>query len=722
MKKIVFFTALTLMLVVLFTGCPQKVKPSQDSGDGARIFKDVKKVQIPIDIIKGFNGTSGNALMTDAMRTGLDYVKTVIASTGTTPSTTNTTADVIKPTYVEWQIGVSFDKDVDPFNESLILKHVTVQNYLAAASANNNVVNDKVSLSYPEIKQRRGRDIEVGDQFWVGFRAISSEGKEIARIKQHIEVANPSEVQSIKLHYGFDSYYLKATLNGKYPTTTAVFYLGADAKAAEVVAEAVNGQVHTNTTTLTNTTTFICKVPAEKLVKNQPYHARVTFKDVEVDAKGLERETAFNGVDIVYSDTASSAWNFQIGDIALAGEDDSGRKAVLLDTADPILEWNHMDAAAALYNTAFYNNINNAAVLKNPKYVIRLAETADGLAEADPARYNVVDTGTTMSADLSGLQFNKVYYAQVEFSYDIKEANSLARRSHKSPVVSFTTVNGLVSPLYTFDSGRVIPSFSTEMNPATLTTNGFTVNSGGNPSNALALASNRVIQSYGGKFYSKAELKMDTLLHKDVLDVMEGVPFNLEAYDAKSNPVPKADDDTDKDLLWRFTAGEVTVSLVYIRPHFYTSDDNGNDGANHDWTLVQGKVVLVVSDKDGSKKSDAALFTSATALQGTPAPTLSAIDYATVTGYTTKTVVNTANKNWIDPYALTINLATDKVMVELKSTKTDNKADVEHTIQNYKVKGLGYSTFEFKNRGPKVIHVDNVQYKITDEKFSRKVR
>lgn len=695
MKKILFALFTAAVLFATFA-CKQPSDPAKYTGKGAQQdMAEPKTVTIPLNIIKD----AGTKFFTRSIREEIVYkVKQATLGSG---SVVETESDA-KTNYVDWDLSVGRTEE-EALNETLIIKHVVVKGITPDTL-------DNVHLVYNEIKQWFGRDLQVGDEFWLGYRCSNQDGKELARMAHHVKVGNPTELASADLMYGFNGWYLKATLKGDYPTATADFYLGADEKAKKINGDKpINGHVVDNAGT--KTTYFLC--PVSEIVLNQPYHVKAHFKDVEFG--GEEGITAFKWEDVIYAKEAVDAWNFVLEGAnskkyALSAA--KGRDKVAINTADPVLTWNVMKDAAMLHLDK-----NNKSVLEREDYTVLVSEKED-LSDTNSMVYKVEDVGTTgKKANLKGLQFGKVYYAQVTYSYDIKKANSTERKEWTSPKVSFTTDDGLKSVKYSFDSGLKVngtidgapaSGFPTD-NPASLSTNGKLDATNGNSAPGLQLDNTKKLSSKEGKPYAESELVFDMQLPATIDATITALGKRF--VDKDGNDVGPAVQ--DKELMV-ITAEGTQLALVIV-PTTVKSDQAGAGNAN--WTITPASVRLRAAAANTAVDTSYKPAYSGTPVVDTEVKTsgsLTGVNAAAVQGYAYTTTMKSA---WLDYRAAKISFTKTKIKAEFGSVNAET--DVKDSLPMPKYNGYRSFALESKQDG---FHIDNVQYTVKDATFKRHVR
>jgi|GEM_PF-4431880 len=691
MKKTLFFlfTAVALTAAV---SCKRATDPAKYTGKGAQ--QDMaapKSVTIPIDVVKSSD------FFTRSIREKIEYL-TKNAVKPNHPAIE--TEEAHKTNYVDWDMSVGRTEE-EALNETLIVEHVTISGTTPDALAT-------VKISYAKIKQWLGRDIQVGDEFWLGFRCSNHDGKELARMAHHIKVGNPTKLDKVALKYGFEGWYLEAQLNGAYPTATADFYLGADEKAKKVNEKPVNG--HVAGATGAEITWFLCKVEDKDIVVDQPYHVKAHYKDIEFG--GDEGITSFLGENVVYAKGAIDAWDFVVegaNNQKYALSSATGRDKIAINTADPVLTWAPMKNAVRLYLDKATGN----SVLEREEYTIRVSEKED-LSDASPLAYKVVQVPpapaapTSYKADLKGLQFGKVYYAEVTYAYDIKKANSLERKTYKSPKVSFTTDDGLKSVLYTFDSGLKVngtlnppdPAASgfPTANPASLSTTGTLDAGNGNSAPGLKLDNANTLSSTLSKAYAESELVFDVQLPGTIPTEINNMPIR---YVDKDDAVLVAS--PDKDIL-TLTAEGTQISLTIV-PTILKSSVPG-DGAGN-WTIIAGRVVVRAIAGDKPQDSSSSVLETAVTTTGS----LTGQTQAQVAAH----VYNKVMKGpWLDYRKFTINLTKTKVKGTLGAATAE--AEVKDALPMPKFNG--YRNFTLTST-LNDFHIDNVQYTVKDPNFKR---
>lgn len=697
MKKILFALFTAAVLFATFA-CKQPSDPAKYTGKGAQQdMAEPKTVTIPLNIIKD----AGTKFFTRSIREEIVYkVKQATLGSG---SVVETESDA-KTNYVDWDLSVGRTEE-EALNETLIIKHVVVKGITPDTL-------DNVHLVYNEIKQWFGRDLQVGDEFWLGYRCSNQDGKELARMAHHVKVGNPTELASADLMYGFNGWYLKATLKGDYPTATADFYLGADEKAKKINGDKpINGHVVDDGTK--KTTYFLC--PVSEIVLNQPYHVKAHFKDVEFG--GEEGITAFKWEDVIYAKEAVDAWNFVLEGAnskkyALSAA--KGRDKVAINTADPVLTWNVMKDAAMLHLDK-----NNNSVLKREDYTVLVSEKED-LSDTNSMVYKVEDVGATgKKANLKGLQFGKVYYAQVTYSYDIKKANSTERKEWTSPKVSFTTDDGLKSVKYSFDSGLKVngtidgtpaSGFPTD-NPASLSTDGTLDATNGNSAPGLQLDGTKKLSSKQGKPYAESELVFDMQLPATIDNTITALGKRF--VDKDNNLVPGAVNVPD-EVLMTITAEGTELALVIV-PTTVKSDQAG--GGNANWTITPASVRLRATAANMLVDTSYKPAYSGTPVVDTEVKTsgsLTGVPAAAVQGYSYNTTMKSA---WLDYRAAKFSFTKTKIKAEFGSVNAET--DVKDSLPMPKYNGYRNFVLESKQNG---FHIDNVQYTVKDATFKRHVR
>lgn len=702
MKKTLFVLFTAAMLFVTFA-CKQPANPEKYTGKGAQQnMAEPKTVTIPIDVVKE------SGFLTRSIREDIVYRTKQAALAANIPQIETT--DEAKTNYVDWDLSVGRTAE-EALSETLIVKHVT-RNGLAPDSLND------VKIEYKDIKKWLGREIQVGDEFWLGFRCSNQDGKELARMAHHIKVGNPTKLTSVELKYGFEGWYLEAALEGQYPTAMADFYLGADKKAVKISDTPVNGHVVEVAPAVMGPpavpakykTFFLC--PVKDIVVNQPYHVKAHFKDVEFG--GDEGVTSFMGEDVVYAKEGVDAWNFVLegaADKKYALSSAKGRDKIAVNTADPVLTWNLMSTAAMLHKDK-----NNNSVLDREEYVIRVAEKED-LTDVSELVYKVenVMTGiviTGKKANLAGLQFGKVYYAQVTYSYDIKNANSIERKEAKSPVVSFTTDDGLKSVKYTFDSGLKIngtsggaATFPTD-NPASLSTNGALDVTNGNSAPGLLLNDTNTLTSNAGKAYAKGVLAFDMQLP---VNIKAEIDLAGRYYLDKDNLPALGPAPADRELM-TITAEGTEIALVIVPTIVKSNKDAAGTAAGADWTIIPASVRLRAYAGDKYVYSNTAILETTV----TTAGTLTNVIPGVVSGYAYDTVMKGA---WLDYRTTEITFTKDKITGKFGTVTVE--ADVKEKLPMPKFNGYRSFTLTAVRGGG--FHVDNVKYTVEDANFKRHV-
>lgn len=705
MKKTLFVLFTAAMLFVTFA-CKQPANPEKYTGKGAQQnMAEPKTVTIPIDVVKSSD------FLTRSIREDIVYRTKQAALAANIPQIETT--DEAKINYVDWDLSVGRTAE-EALSETLIVKHVTVKGLTPDSFAN-------VKIDYDKIKQWFGREIQVGDEFWLGFRCSNQDGKELARMAHHIKVGNPTKLDKVELIYGFDGWYLEAALEGQYPTAMADFYLGADKKAVKINGDTpVNGHVVEVAPAVMGPpavpakykTFFLC--PVKDIVVNQPYHVKAHFKDVEFG--GDEGVTSFMGEDVVYAKEGVDAWNFVLegaNDKKYALSSAKGRDKIAVNTADPVLTWNLMSTAAMLHKDK-----NNNSVLDREEYVIRVAEKED-LTDVSELVYKVenVMSGPNIigkKANLAGLQFGKVYYAQVTYSYDIKKANSLERKEAKSPVVSFTTDDGLKSVLYTFDSGLKVngtlegglpaAGFPTN-NPASLSTNGTLDVTNGNSAPGLLLNNTNTLTSKAGKAYAKGVLAFDMQLPADIktqIDLAGRYYLDKDGVPALGlAPV-------DRELM-KITAEGTEIALVVVPTIVKSNKDAAGTAVGADWTIIPASVRLRAYAGDKYVYSNTAVLETTVTTTGT----LTSVTPGVVSGYAYETVIKGA---WLDYRKTEITFTKDKITGKFGDPVVE--ADVKEKLPMPKFNGYSSFTLTAVRDG---FHVDNVKYTVEDANFKRHV-
>lgn len=691
MKKTLFVLFTAAMLFVTFA-CKQPASDlSKYTGGGAK--QDMaapETVTIPIDVVKASD------FLTRSIRENIVYRTKQAALAANVPQIETT--DEAKINYVDWDLSVG-RTEKEALSETLIVKHVTVKGLTPDSL-------DDVKIEYSDIEKWFGREIQVGDEFWLGFRCSNQDGKELARMAHHIKVGNPTKLTSVELKYGFEGWYLEAVLDGNYPTATADFYLGADKQAAKINGETpVNG--HVVTVGANKKTYFLC--PVGDIIVKQPYHVKAHFKDVEFG--GDEGITSFVGEDVVYAKEDVDAWNFVLEGAAgkkYALSSAKGRDKIIINTADPVLTWNLMSTAAMLHKDK-----NNNSVLDREEYVIRVAEKED-LTDVSELVYKVenVMSGPNIigkKANLAGLQFGKVYYAQVTYSYDIKNANSIERKEAKSPVVSFTTDDGLKSVKYTFDSGLKIngtsggaATFPTD-NPASLSTDGLLDVTNGNSAPGLLLnkVANNSLDSKVGKPYAKGELTFQMQLPATVTTTLYGLGRNY--VDKDGAPIGAAVAD---EVLMTVTAEGTEIALVIVPTQLKSSVVGPGAG---DWQITPASIRLRVTAGDKPVYSGTAILETEVKTTGS----LTGQTQAQVAGHSYTT---TAKNGWMDYRDAGFTFAKDKIKGTFGASSAET--DVKDALPMPKYNGYRNFSLTSNHDG---FHIDNVQYTVVDDKFLRHV-
>lgn len=693
MKKTLFVLFTAAMLFVTFA-C-KHANPAQYTGGGAK--QDMAApdtVTIPINVIKASD------FLTRSVREKIVYkVKQNASASGKVIEGT----EEAKTNYVDWDFSVG-RTEKEALSETLIVGHAT-KNGLTPDTLGD------VKIDYGKIKQWFGRDIQVGDQFWLGFRCSNQDGVELARMAHHVKVGNPTTLDKVALKYGFKGWYLEAQLNGDYPTATADFYLGADAQAKKINGDKpING--HVVTSGGNSITYFLCKVDDKDIVVDQPYHVKAHYKDVEFG--GDEGITSFVGEDVVYAKDAVDAWNFVLKgasskEYALSSV--AGRDKIAINTADPTLTWNPMKDAAMLYLDKTANS-----VLERENYAILVSEK-ENLEDANELTYKVEHVSAAppvpehYKAELKGLQFGKVYYAKVIYSYDTKKANSKVREKHESPVVSFTTDDGLKSVKYTFDSGLIIngtmvsgtaaSGFPTD-NPASLSTTGVLDITNGNSAPALQLDGTKTLGSTVGKPYAESELVFDMQLPANINTVISGMATKF--VDKDDNPLGAAVNDK---VLMSVTAEGTEIALVIV-PTVVKSNQSGAGAGN--WTITPASIRLRATAGDKATYSGTPVVDTDVKTAGSLTGQL----HSTVAGYVYNTTMKSA---WLDYRAAKFSFTKAKVRGDFGSVNAET--DVKDALPMPKFNGYRSFTVLSNQNG---FHIDNVMYTVKDAAFKRHVR
>lgn len=297
---------------------------------------------------------------------------------------------------------------------------------------------------------------------------------------------------------------------------------------------------------------------------------------------------------------------------------------------------------------------------------------------------------------------------------------SLVREVHKSPVVTFKTLNGLKSPLYTFDSGRILPTALTDSYPVFMYTNGTKVSSGGNPSNALQLDNTKHITSASVKPYANAELKFDMIFPSNIDSLFGGVVTHFYDKQANKHPgtVAYATGVTTSTPIWTFKSGDVKVVLTYVHP--YLTSDQNNYTTPGKWTLTPCQIQLVVYGNisempytDNNVKLSNVFLSSKLDSTGGVSLTDGTTTYAMI--FNRVTTKLDANASWLTPYAATIKL------YQNISAKMGSVAEVSMPVTALSEKYNGYKGFVFTS-GRNGLLFDNVQYTVLGGDVSKYVR
>ncbi|NLM00638.1 MAG: hypothetical protein GX220_04195 [Treponema sp.] len=591
-----FFVVLgTIAFLMWLVACPQpEAGRSSVGASGPRGTSTSLKSEIPVNVLKNTDR------MTVSVREALvQATETVVGAAG------EAMQDVAyMPNFVDWNISLGKTKEA-ALSESSVFKHLLVHNDGTVVNTDN---HDTVIVSYADITGKLfGRDVNIGDEFWIAYKTLNHNGAVLYTMVQQFVVGNPSKLEGVTLLYGYGidedgkselGWFLKATVEGLLPTTQASFYLGSDTKATLVNTTPANGHINT----ADDTTDFICAIPADMVKVGQPHHVKAVFKDVEATDAVADSESNFEAAEVFYAKKPSDIWGFAAATtlpntdrFALATD-----RLVSLRTADPEFAWNDMKDSIVIFN-----ELDKTNRIENEEYEVYISSAnttdANGFLDVNPSY-----TGATRSTNFQGLQYGKKYYVQVKYSFDLSGATGLARTEVASPIVSFTTLNGLQSPRYTFDTGYQIPNMvDMGETPTSLGTDGTIVNTGGNPSNALALENGEAIISAEVKRYARGKLVFDMILPDDIRDELFTTIFdgdnsndsqNMELYYTTTgggalNPKP-ADEDRAYYSLMTFVVGDpfnmttfAIVELIYQYP-FFTNDKV--DYTTGTWTFTPG--------------------------------------------------------------------------------------------------------------------------------------
>lgn len=751
MKKIFGILAAVTVLSVVLVGCQQNTSPASDSASASALSaagSSSRQISVPINLLAAATTTGSpppfkRVFMPPAIRQEIEVLQNkilTVKNTETAPSGKDNTPEsvgvehIVKDSFIDWEVYIA-KKEAEVFAGANLAVHHTTNLKAKYDSTNKEIVYDlstatdkfntnALKINKAEIEKHIGRDLHVGDTVYFGFVCKNDKGKECGRISYSILVTAPEELSDAEIFYTFEKtkdgkpmYAVKVAVDGEYPTLHADIYAGNDKKAEKLNKDKLIAYVDVNLTP--KKTYFHCTVPAEKIVLDKPYHIRATLHDLEYG--GDETETSFKFNDVIYATQPDDTWGFSITNAGKTFYLSEARGAVAVNTADPTLEWKKsaIKKAAALWDSTH---------VTNEIYEIAVKESG----KEKPA-YFFKPQSTNDKAMLKGLKYNTEYEVQVTYRYDLKDVYSVITKEEKSPVVKFKTpdfINTSGHITYTFDNGRL---FGTDLVDNAAPTKlsapaGIVVNEGGNPSNALQLRNNSTITSNAQMYYKAAKLTFDVRHDFDMLAVpalyTSSSGANFTFRDKKENL--NTDLSLAKDI-WTFENGDVSARLVYVPPVYVSDQEDYTNSGN--WTLQEGKVLLLVQGNKNSSKpvdykfSETSAYTSTVLFDKKPADgyltnkTVSEVVTALAALGVNPTVAIKNPTPWrtVMPTAV-IAVSNDEI-----SVKVDGFGEAKTAVTAIDEKLHGYKSFTFTSKQNNLL-IDNLTYEVTDSTYSRSVR
>ena len=534
-------------------------------------------------------------------------------------------------------------------------------------------------------------------------------------------------VSEAKLKYALKKWYVIATVSGKHPTLKAALKLGGNDKATEVAA-AKKGMVKGNDTI------FTWEVPADKIVTGVPMHVSFTFTDVEygdVQAKSAKMLTLTDGTNILDPNKpANDDWEFETDDMQLAnGTKLTKAKLLEVSTADNPVIAVAFKPSVKIKNLVKYM-LDADSSLKAEKIVYYYAFSTEQDKTKVPAaewktkslNTDPVDENFTAKPDVA-LDYNKPYYLHLKGTYTISSSGTSQTVGEADfeklvtiPTPVFKTADGLneAGLVYDMKSEKtqidkmkyLLPGHAVENTPAALNTTAEVAGS------LLELNTGLKIMSHSGMYYSKGDLSFEMRLPGKTAienlvngrDGNDGKKFKLVNKDGKA--ITGFEDVGTVDLA-SFTAGDVTVKVVYYAPTFKSDNADEGGATSAKWSLNdQGKVnVVIMANGKKTVATAAVLATSGVKLSSDTA--LDAAPAAAVTP-AVNDVLFDANA-WVAYQNCAINFANDKIKATVGAASQEIALEKAQHIDIFE---NGYKNFVLE--ASKIdLRVKNVKYMVT---------
>lgn len=437
------------LLTIAFTGCDLLGQTEEDSGSSgsSASVSSASAGDIAIDVLD----TNGINIRVFQDEDGTIVVnnQTVVVD-GDANTTTTTTTEVAS-------------------NDSANLATLYLDVYISPNSGdlftNDDRLYDTISddewdmfgntLTAAQIKTFLGIDqFSIGETFYWGVRVTNDGAKVLGTLSNSVRVTPPLNNSDTVIAYDFNGWYIQTS----YPTYEDMvvdFYYGEDTAISNKIVNIDGFESGA-------TTYYRAYLPATFTVAaNTVYYAYPV-------AKNLKWNVATTGetdrVEAKPSVSEMSQWGFTDGTLELTAT------AQELAARNFTLSWNDLEPVE----------------LDDTEYTLYL-DTAN--PPTTEAAFAITAGAGIYSADVDGLLFGTTYYAYVVAvgSYDDGASVDVATRTWESPIVAFTTPDPMVSELYTFDSGLLIPTAAVTNAPAEIIRANGSIVDNGDPAPAYSM-------------------------------------------------------------------------------------------------------------------------------------------------------------------------------------------------------------------------------------------